>query len=153
MRNPAQTRERLLETAIALIWQSNYSDVGVNEICKQAGVTKGAFYHHFKSKADLFYDATQHYWDGIKKDLDAIYAPHFTALEQLENLIALILDHQNRRAELHPGPIPGCPFFTAGGQAGIDEEKVRQAAREMADHALAYMDGSRATPMSVNSAG
>ena len=36
-----ETRERLLETALELIWQSNYSSVGVNEICKQAGVTKG----------------------------------------------------------------------------------------------------------------
>ena len=37
------TKEKLLETATLLIWQSSYSNVGVNEICQQAGVTKGAF--------------------------------------------------------------------------------------------------------------
>ena len=72
MRNPAETREKLLETATDLIWQSNYNVVGVNEICKQAGVTKGAFYHHFETKADLFVAASRHYWDGMKLELDEI---------------------------------------------------------------------------------
>ena len=90
MRNAAETREKLLETATRLIWQSNYSCVGVNEICKQAGVTKGAFYHHFESKADLYVAASRHYWDFMKSDLDAIYSPSYTPLEQLENLIHLI---------------------------------------------------------------
>ena len=77
------TRTRLLETALELIWQSNYNSVGVNEICKQAGVTKGGFYHHFESKASLFCEASEYYWNSVKRDLDALLSPVNTPLEQL----------------------------------------------------------------------
>ncbi|HEC75121.1 MAG TPA: TetR/AcrR family transcriptional regulator, partial [Methylophaga aminisulfidivorans] len=40
MVSTSETKEKLLETALTLIWQSSYSSVGVNEICRQAGVTK-----------------------------------------------------------------------------------------------------------------
>ena len=138
MRNPAETREKLLDTAISLIWQSNYASVGVNEICRQAGVTKGAFYHHFETKADLYVEASRHYWQGMKQDLDEIYAPSYTPLEQLENLIQLILDKQEAEGAGADVQVVGCPFFTSGGQAGAEDEKIREAAREMEGHVQQY---------------
>lgn len=138
MRNAAETRAKLLETAIGLIWQSNYCSVGVNEICKQAGVTKGAFYHHFETKADLFIAASRHYWDGMKQEMDAIYSPSFTPLEQLENLIQLIIQKQVNECSANDLEVAGCPFFTSGGQAGVAEEKIRLAAREMEEHMQRY---------------
>ena len=138
MRNATETREKLLETALSLIWQSNYSAVGVNEICRQAGVTKGAFYHHFDSKADLYVAASRHCWLGMKQDLDRIFSPSFTPLEQFENLIQLIIDNQERESAASDLEVVGCPFFTSGGQAGVDEEKIRMAAREMDEHVHKY---------------
>lgn len=36
------------------MFQDNgYDKVSINEICKNVGVTKGAFYHHYRSKSDL----------------------------------------------------------------------------------------------------
>lgn len=137
MRRPTDTKDKLLETAISLIWQSNYSNVGVNDICKQAGVTKGSFYHYFETKADLFCEASEHYWEELKKDLDEIYSPSYTPLEQLENLIRLVIEKQ-RLDKPDGNPVSGCPFFTSGAQAGTDEEKVRLAAREMSDNAVKY---------------
>lgn len=138
MRNAAETRDKLLETATGLIWQSNYSSVGVNEICKQAGVTKGAFYHHFETKADLYVAASRHYWESMKRDLDRIYSPSFTPLEQLENLIQLIIQKQITECFSKEMEVAGCPFFTSGGQTGTDEAKIRLAAREMEDHMQRY---------------
>lgn len=138
MRNAAETRDKLLETATSLIWQANYSSVGVNEICKQAGVTKGAFYHHFETKADLYVAASRHYWEGMKRDLDAIYSPSFTPLEQLENLIRLIVDKQESDCTCAEREVVGCPFFTLGGQAGAGEAKLRMAAWEMEEHVQKY---------------
>jgi TetR/AcrR family transcriptional repressor of nem operon len=34
--------------------------------------------------------------------------------------------------------VTGCPFFSAGGQVGLEETKVRQAAVEMAEHSVRY---------------
>jgi len=132
------TKEKLLETAIQLIWQSNYTNVGVNDICQQAGVTKGSFYHYFETKADLFYEASQHYWLGMKKDLDALYSPTFSPLEHLENLIQFIISKQDQTTHGDGNPVSGCPFFTAGGQAGSGEDRVREASREMSEHAVKY---------------
>jgi AcrR family transcriptional regulator len=49
-----ETRNRILDAAGALFAQSGYDATGIAEICEQAGVTKGAFYHHFTSKQDVF---------------------------------------------------------------------------------------------------
>jgi len=129
----SETREKLLETALTLIWQSNYSIVGVNEICKQAGVTKGAFYHHFESKASLFCEATAYYWQVIKKDLDTIFSPVNSPLQQLENLIQFLF-----QAKLSDDSVRGCPFFNAGAQIGTDDEKVIEALKNLSQTAITY---------------
>ena len=145
-RDAGKTRDKLLETAIQLVSQSNYNSVGVNEICSQAGVTKGAFYHHFESKADLYLAASRHYWEELKKELDTIYSPCHTALENLENLIRFAVARHGagdlQKADVadtcDSSELPDCPFFSCGDQIGVGEEKVRQASAEMAENGLRY---------------
>ena len=49
-RNAELTRQRLVAVARDLVLRQGYSATGVDHICRAAGVTKGAFFHHFKSK-------------------------------------------------------------------------------------------------------
>ncbi|MFD9552060.1 TetR/AcrR family transcriptional regulator [Nocardia salmonicida] len=53
-RQREQTRRVLLHETRALFAAKGYAAVGLSEIVTSAGVTKGALYHHFDSKADLF---------------------------------------------------------------------------------------------------
>ena len=129
------TRQRLLEIALELIWQSNYSSVGVNEICSQAGVTKGAFYHHFESKASLFYEASTYYWDVIKKDLDSMFSPVNSPMEQLENLIYFLLV---AKVNTNENEVIGCPFYNVGAQIGTNDDKVIAALQSMYNNAMKY---------------
>lgn len=129
------TRTRLLETALQLIWQSNYNSVGVNDICKQAGVTKGGFYHHFESKASLFCEASNYYWESVRKDLDTLLSPSYSPLEQLENLVNFIFLH---KFGCDDNNVPGCPFFSAGAQTGCQEESVNQSLLNMSRNGVKY---------------
>ncbi len=138
MTRAKNTRERLLDTAIDLIWKSNYTRVGVNEICKAAGVTKGGFYHHFETKADLFYEASVHHWEQKKHEMDEVFSPRYTPIEQLENLVTHILAYQTEEELGDDNPVSGCPFFTSGAQVGTGEDKVRQAGQLMCENAQKY---------------
>jgi AcrR family transcriptional regulator len=50
----ASTRAKLVKAARALFARRGYSDVGTAEIARRAGVTRGALYHQFPAKEDLF---------------------------------------------------------------------------------------------------
>ncbi len=49
-----ETRARILEAAVKQFSVNGYNKSSVDNICERAGVSKGAFYHHFQTKQDLF---------------------------------------------------------------------------------------------------
>jgi TetR/AcrR family transcriptional regulator, transcriptional repressor for nem operon len=54
-------KTKLLDAALWTIRAKGYSATTVDDICAEAGVTKGAFFHHFKSKEDLAVSAAEHF--------------------------------------------------------------------------------------------
>ena len=61
-----ETRNHILETAIHLFSKTGYDATGVAEICQAAGVSKGAFYHHFPTKQSVFMEVLNSYLNGIE---------------------------------------------------------------------------------------
>lgn len=62
------TRRRLLDAALHVIRAQGYAGTSVDDICREAGVTKGSFFHHFKGKDELAIAATEH-WTGVTGNL------------------------------------------------------------------------------------
>lgn len=82
-------RTRLLEAALSVIRAKGYSATSVDELCAAAGVTKGAFFHHFKSKEALGVAAAD-YWSKVTGALfeDAPYHKHDDPLNRILAYIA-----------------------------------------------------------------
>ncbi|MBT2288829.1 TetR/AcrR family transcriptional regulator [Paenibacillus albidus] len=47
------TKDNMCEAAVEMFRELGYENVSINIICSQLSVTRGSFYHHFKSKNDL----------------------------------------------------------------------------------------------------
>ena len=76
--SPAPTggaRGKLLEAAISIIREKGYAATTVDEVCVKAGVTKGAFFHHFASK-DLLAVAAVNHWSQLDHDYFAAASYH-----------------------------------------------------------------------------
>ena len=48
------TRQSILKVARAVFTERGYADAATDEIAEKAGVTRGALYHHFRDKKDVF---------------------------------------------------------------------------------------------------
>ncbi len=55
------TRERLLDAAKGLVMSKGFSGTSIDDVLKATGLTKGAFFHHFKGKADLARELVRRY--------------------------------------------------------------------------------------------
>lgn len=56
----AQTTEKLLDATIALVVERGYRNTSLPEICKRAGVSRGAQVHHYPTKEALVAGAIEH---------------------------------------------------------------------------------------------
>jgi len=79
-----ESKVRLLDAAMHVIRAKGYTATRVEDICEEAGLTKGSFFHHFKSKEDLAMAAAEHFSafaDGVFAG--ALYKSRSDPLERL----------------------------------------------------------------------
>ncbi len=83
-------RARLLDAAVTLIRERGLSATTVDDLCTAAGVTKGAFFHHFESKEALAVAAAEH-WTVTTSALFAAapYHDHADALDRVHAYLDL----------------------------------------------------------------
>lgn len=132
------TRTRILHSARELIYTRSYADVGVAEICKQAGVQKGSFYHFFPSKQDLVLAIL----DDVFAELDAelfhrAFYAELPPLERLRKLPLLVAAHQEA-LKANSGHMPGCPFGNLALELSTRDEAIRHKADSMFCNMEAY---------------
>ena len=88
MSNRLTAKEKLLNAALSLIREKGFSATTVEDLCARAGVTKGAFFHHFISKEALGVAAANH-WSTVT---GAIFeqASYHTHEDPLDRVLAYI---------------------------------------------------------------
>ena len=81
-------RTRLLEAARDVIRRKGFAATSVEDLCKAAGVTKGAYFHHFKTKEDLGVAAANH-WSETTGALFAA-APYHRHADPLDRVLGYL---------------------------------------------------------------
>ena len=81
-------RTKLLDAAMAVIRGKGFAATSVDELCAAAGVTKGAFFHHFASKEVLGVAAAQ-FWNETTGALFAS-APYHEPTDPLDRVLAYL---------------------------------------------------------------
>src|SRR5258706_13698853 len=97
---PTDARTRLLDAAMHVIRAQGYSATTVDDICRAAGLTKGEFFHHFRSKEELAVATAAHFSQMAERLFGA--APYHEAADPLDRLLGYI----DFRAAIIEGPIP-----------------------------------------------
>jgi len=77
----------LAECAFALFGERGFDDVTIDEIAAKAGVTKGSFYSHYKSKHEIILAACQHYYRSYQKSAHGKIATLTDPFERLRLVI------------------------------------------------------------------
>lgn len=131
------TKERLISTAMDLIWKSSYGSVSVDGICKVAGVNKGSFYHYFPSKIDLAIAAMDGAFDMYRPILDTIFSPTISPLGRFEKLADFGYEDQKVNLVEH-GMVCGCPFISLASEMAPQDESIRDKANEITEQHYKY---------------
>jgi TetR/AcrR family transcriptional regulator, transcriptional repressor for nem operon len=71
------TKEHILKTSLLLFLQKSYKDVTMKDIVEKTGLSKGAFYHYFTSKEELFKEITDYFLSMGKIDYSSFSEESF----------------------------------------------------------------------------
>ncbi len=109
-RDGTLTRNKILDTAEAMILEQGYNATSIDKLVAQAGVTKGSFFHHFESKAVLAHTLVERF---ARADLD-LFAANRARAEGLSRdplqRILILIGLYKQMMEALTEPYPGCLF-------------------------------------------
>lgn len=87
------TKERILEAALAVFGERGYAASSVEDIAAAAGVTKGAVYYYFTDKADLAADLQQAVWDDLTTAALGVFDPEQPTAVNLQACFEVFVRH------------------------------------------------------------
>jgi TetR/AcrR family transcriptional repressor of nem operon len=127
-----ESKIKLLNAALQIIRTKGYSATRIEDVCETAGLTKGSFFHHFKSKEDLALAAAQHWGEVTGKFFAS--APYHSLPDPVDRILAYI----DFRKAILQGKLPEytCLVGTMVQEVYDSYPALRQACeKSISDHA------------------
>lgn len=92
-RPSSERRIEILEAALTIFIRKGYSETRMDDIVQEIGLSKGALYHHFQSKRDLFIDLIEHWMDQfstIESDIKMKGHPSTVIIKRIARYAAIV---------------------------------------------------------------
>lgn len=122
----SESKERLLAAAKALVLANGYAGTTVDSICEKAGLTKGSFYHFFKSKEELGLAVLE--WSMRKGGEILSEGSHAKVADPVERAFAFLRHVEHSSKELWAN---GCLLGTFSLELADTNERMRKTVSRM----------------------
>jgi TetR/AcrR family acrAB operon transcriptional repressor len=137
----AATREALLDAAEEMFMEHGVARTSLEQIARQAGMTRGAVYWHFKNKGDMFRAMLERVHmpfqdlvdeiEALEHDVSSLEAIRLACLKGLERF------EQNPRARrVHAILIHRCEFFSDIDPIAMQQEIADECRESLYQHLL-----------------
>lgn len=130
-----ETKRQLANTAMTLFSTNNYESVKITDICKAAGVSVGAFYHHFASKEDILNEGHREFDEMIDETLAACECE--TSLAKLKALIRIQMTWGASFGYKYVGAVYGNQLIITDKYTTRVDRRYNQLKRELIEKANA----------------
>lgn len=122
---PEETINKILEVSLRLFMEKGYESTSIQDILNElGGLTKGAIYHHFKSKEDIFLAVTENIYKQTDTRLAIIRDDkNLTGLQKLRNMFRSSLENsaQNDMFSIAPNLLKNPSFLAIQLRSCIEE--------------------------------
>lgn len=142
-KSQSDAKTKLLDAALSVIRAKGYSASTVDDICQTAGVTKGGFFHHFKSKEELAVSAAGHF----SAMADGLFST--AAYRDLPDPVDRLLSYVDFRKAILQGDLPDftCLLGTMVQEAYETHPRIREACDEAINEHAAVVESDIAEAM------
>jgi TetR/AcrR family transcriptional repressor of nem operon len=133
-RNGVRTRAAIMDAAQDLILQRGFAATSIDQIIERTGVTKGAFFYHFKSKSDLAQALVERYAavdaEHLERTLDRAERLGRDPLHQVLIFVGLLQEEAGELTE----PFAGCLYASYCHEAQLFDEHTFAVVRSGVQH-------------------
>jgi TetR/AcrR family transcriptional repressor of nem operon len=120
----ATTKTRLLEAGQRLMLRRGFTATRVDEVCAEAGVTKGSFFHYFESKDEFAEAVLGHNWSSTQPMLRSAFAKSDDPLQRVHDYLDLFV-----AVAADPHVEKSCLFGNLSQEVAPTHPRLRSACR------------------------
>ena len=120
-------RSIIIKTANELFYQNGYEETSFTQIAEKAKISRGNFYHHFKTKEDILHAIVDYRLADVTSTLNEWTETYKTPKERIQRYMQILRNEGDKAIRY------GCPMGTLNTQLGKSHTDIQPHARKIFD--------------------
>ena len=135
------TKEHILFTALKLILKKGYGDVTMNELVEASGMSKGAFYHYFKSKDEIYFETLEKYFFSYMASFDLTYNKALSFRSNLLQVFTMFIEFASEIERMIGPENPMISYYHTLLEGAIRSNEIKQKVSNYYDFWISRIAG------------